>query len=265
MAEEVRSIDVIPYEKKNDLSEIYQKTGIQFAFVSAPEEKASKQCHAWILCRDFLNDAAWLSLLKKSDQIYGFKYDAGSDPPIDHSKMRILVRASGGAAMSKETMFDFINRAVSVVRYFEQYAGVGKSLQTRAMEVGNIAGTYAFLGPKMWMSSPFMISLYTLLIRVCVRKFEFTNKEELLKAFEIIGRGSAEHGDNDVSYLRQTYHYLHAVIDIRKQIKFKKANKAILMSGASINTFHNRSGVVSLVNGNVPDADVKKAFQEAKK
>jgi len=80
--------EVVWFPTSGNLSEEYQKLGFEFAFMSANYE----QCHTFVKCRDFLQDAVLWQLEGKKKSIYNFIYDPAKQPPIDLEKMRMLVR-----------------------------------------------------------------------------------------------------------------------------------------------------------------------------
>jgi hypothetical protein len=257
------SVEIEPFESKGKeaLSEIYQKTGIQFAFVTPSGLKGvkAKQCHDWILCRDFLNDAALAQHVNSHKGIYGFNYFPGVNPPIDFKNMRILVRKRERDIKLEETE-QFIESALKIINHFEVESAIKP--KTKVRRVRNIEGTFLFIGSNEWMDSPFMISLYTFLIRLGARKPIFKTREELAAKLEAISNEHSERGDTDINYLKSTRLYLYDIIAKRKEYSFIKPDGKILMSEYTIETFHNSSGIVSLTNNSVPVKELKYLFKK---
>jgi hypothetical protein len=257
------SVEIEPFKSqgKEALSEIYQKTGIQFAFATArPADKGSaKQCHEWILCRDFLNDAALAQHVNSHKGIYGFNFYPGTNPPVDFKNMRVLVRKRERDIKLEETE-QFIESALKIVNHFEVECGIKP--KTKVRRVSNIEGTFLFIGSSEWMDSPFMISLYTFLIRLGTRKPVFETKEELAAKLEAISKEPHDRGDTDINYLKSTRLYLYDIITNRKKYSFVKPDGSILMSEYQIETFHNSTGIVALTNNMVPERELKYLFKK---
>ena len=258
------SVEIEPFKPqgRGELSEIYQKTGVQFAFATSRPTKAGeriKQCHEWVLCRDFLNDAALAQHVKAHKGIYGFNYFPGTNPPIDFKNMRVMVQKKARDISLEETE-QFIESALKIVNHFEVAGGMKP--KTKARRVKNIKGAFLFIGSGEWMESPFMISLYTFLIRLGTRKPAFETKEELVAKFESISNENSDRGDMDIQYLKATRSYLYDIIARRKEYSFIKPDGKVLMSECCIETFHNNTGIVSLTNNTVPVKELKYLFKK---
>lgn len=210
------------------LSEIGQFVPYQFAFMSAE----NKQCHSWVQCRDFLNDAlrgAWQG--KKSEYIYGFTYNPETMPKIDVTKMRMLV----SNITEKQAQ-----AAIKILNLFEKHASLPPSI----FDITQVINTRCFIGPKAWVISPFLVSLYTYLIRLGYRKLEFETKEEFI--WELKNINSFSSNDNDVHYTKASLPVLFKILDSRKIHSFK-TNKNY--NEVSIHPFHNHSGIVNFAKG----------------
>jgi len=257
------SVEIEPFKSqgKDTLSEVYQKTGVQFAFATTrPADRGSaKQCHDWVLCRDFLNDAVLAQHVNSHKGIYGFNYFPGTNPPIDFKNIRVLVRKRERDIKLEETE-QFIESALKIVNHFEVECGIKP--KTKVRRVKNIDGTFLFIGSSEWIESPFMISLYTFLIRLGTRKLVFETKEELAIKLETISNEQREHGDTDINYLKSTRLYLYDIITNRKKYSFVKPNGEIFMSEYQIETFHNNTGIVALTNNTVPVKELKYLFKK---
>jgi len=235
----VKEIEVELWTKESYFSEIGQAIGVRYAFLS-PEKDGNKQCHGWIKCRDFLQDAfRWHHAGNNGQGIFGFSYEPKDDPPLDTEKMRMLVDYTAGKP-DKATL----DCTISILKLMESHGGIEP--QTKILGVKDHDNIYVYEGAKDWMGSSFMISMYTFLIRLGARKIPFKNKEELDSELRKISESPAEGGDNDVNYLKTVLPFLYKIIENREKLLYIKGKSKPFLSGQSINMFHNYSGVVSL-------------------
>jgi hypothetical protein len=261
---ELKRMDVEFWSAPTQFSELYQSTGFKYALLSSPNSGA-KQCHGWVKCRDFLNDAVRNQLTGKTDSIYGFSYNNGTNPAIDMRCTRLLVKRdvrTKNEASSVETK-QMMLCALNILRCFER-AGKIKPI-TRLFSVKSNPDIYVFLGAADWMQSPFLISLYTFLIRLGAKKIEFTTQEELHKKLEEITKKCVENNDHDISYLKITLPYLMKIINNRSILGYIKKDGSHLMEKQPISYFHNCTGIVSLCAPQVNIPELKELSKEIKK
>lgn len=239
----MKKVSVTFWTKHANLCEISQQVGMKYAFLSVD----NKQCHPWIKCRDFLHDALRCQVTGKKDGIYGFNFDPEVNPPLDLKKMRMLVKRDPHSKEKNpsEVTKEAIYRALSIIRCIETKAGI-KTL-SKLHVTDEDEDIYIFEGPRAWMGSPFMISLYTLLIRLGAKKIEFDNVEELDAELKRLSDNEEKSSDNDIRYLKVVQPYIHKIVENRKKLKYVgKDNKPLFFVDKGINIFHNYTGVVSL-------------------
>ena len=106
------------YEQTRTLSEIYQITDMQFAFLSSPED-GNRQCCSWAQCRDFLHDALRTMKTGLNTGIYGFVYKKDVDPPIDLKKTRMLVRKKSLVKKQEDEFHAGMLSAKKLINHFE--------------------------------------------------------------------------------------------------------------------------------------------------
>lgn len=235
------------FEKDTNLSEIYQKSGLEFAFVSSPKN-GMKQCHTMVKCRDFLHDAVRCTIHGNNCSIYGFKYDAKVNPPVDMKKFRMLVVDRNKNA-DKKDFSERMGYSLKLLNYYEEIAGVDKT----RIELSDIdKRTYCYFeGPKMWMMAPFLVSMSSLLIRLGDKKIKFDKRRKLSKAFEkLIKEG--DNNENDIKYLKACHDKME---NIAKNHKKLCSSFDPYSDKHTINNFHNTSGIVSLCNEKIADAN----------
>lgn len=253
------------FNRETPLSEIYQKTGIIFAFVN----NNSEMCHAWVKCRDFLHDAVKCQLTNTGCNIYGFSFAPDKNPNIDTKKMRMLVSKHniGKEEKSKEEFKKKMVAALKLVNHFEKYAKVSLTkLQEVDAKGSNKDAVYLFTGPAMWLYSPFLVSMYTFLIRLGDKEITFDNAIDLKHKLKAVSESSVGH-DNDISYLKTLWNKLHWVIKNRNVLFLPDKEKGfhdIYFSkvAGNISLFHNNCGILSLGSRNTPEQTLNKKVEE---
>jgi len=246
------------------LNEIYQNTGMCFSFLSSPTD-GTRQCHEWVKCRDYLQDAVRTTLTGNPTAIYGFRFDT-SNPPVDLKKMRMLVsRYDMNKEADVQTFKRKMGSSLVLLNHFEKHAGIALSKLKEADPDGQKKrkAVFLFIGSAIWMKSPFLVSMYTYLIRLGDKELEFKNavdlKKRLKEMSEAFSTSSKYSGDNDVDYLRTMWPHLHTVLKNRNKL-FVKENgfDETFFKNIGINSFHNNGGILSLIRKNTPNGNLNK-------
>jgi hypothetical protein len=266
------------FPNPKSLAEIYQATGMFFAFVASPKSKDGRiQCHEWAKCRDFLPDAARAMLTKGKCAIWGFNYKYGKNPDIDMNKMRMLVTKKG--MKSKKEVDDFREKMEHGLIMVNHYEKMAKISLTKMYEVdhekaqGKFDAVYMFYGSGVWMKSPFFISMYTFLIRLGDKKLKFKTNAELRKALKNLneeykaGKWRTNQGsDNDANYIGASWDKLDLIMKNRKKLFPEKDGfHDIYFKDYTIGQFHNNTGVLALAKGSTPDQELNKVAKEVLK
>lgn len=245
------------------LSEIYQSTQMQFAFLSSPKD-GSKQCHPFVLCRDFLHDAARCVLQKNSCQIYGFRYAHGENPPVDMKKMRMMVTKKNMKKVDENTFLERMKHGLKIVQHYETIADWTKSKLVRIKD-DKYPNVWLFVGPSGWMKSPFLISMYTFLIRLgdkyeTISKFNTT--EELVQKLEEISKLKKKDGDNDITYIKQCFDKMHLIMEQVDNLFLSngtaKQDPIYTSDEIGLDSFHNYCGIWNLCKATSPDKELNK-------
>jgi len=260
---------ITKYKDSTNLIEEYQQTGIYFAFISAPKD-GYKQCHQLVKCRDFLHDAVRCSIPNNEIskcKIYNFEYINKVNPSIDLNKMRLMVTY-------KDTKDNFLNinnmsiemlYALKLIHHYEKMMGI--KIKTRQKQFNHkdfINPIWTFTGNSIWVRSPVLISLYTFLIRLGNKKINFNNDDELQKAYKQLIKNDENKDDyivdKDIHYLKTIYSKLNIFLKNYKNLLFinNKFDTLFLDSKIDIQSFHNNSGILSLINGTIWNKSVKK-------
>jgi len=257
------------FESDAKLSEEYQQVGIYFSFISAPKD-GFKQCHPLVKCRDFLQDAVRCSIPKSGVTkclIYGFKFDPEINPPIDLLKTRLLVTY-------KDKQDDIINCSIKMMyglKLINHYEEIMKlKVKTRLKQINHAdfkSPIWLFTGSNIWIKSPILISLYTLLIRMGDKKIEFTDnnnlEEQYLKLLD--DNKKSNNKDKDLSYLNDIYKTLYSFTKNYKRLLFKnnRFDKLYLNSDIDTYQFHHNSGIVSLGKGTLCDKKINDEIKQS--
>lgn len=236
-------IKVKRYLENKNMSEIYQKVDMRFAFLSSPKD-GYRQCHQFAKCRDFLQDAVKSDINKSNCSIYSFVYRSGYNPPIDLRKMRMLVQKG---SESDNIFNNSMKRAKKLLNHYENLAGWGKS---RVSKIEDEPHLRLFNGPSDWIKSSFLVSMYTFVIRLGAKDIgTFKSNDELVaiyKKIKDVGHvGHVGRTDNDIIYLRRCFDKLHLVVKHADAL-FNKDIKRNYPHNVHIDPFHSTGGVVSL-------------------
>lgn len=284
-----RVVKVKWFTKFSDLCENYQQTGIAFSFVSSPQYSLAQhqlsqhnlntfpqhdllQCHEWVKCRDFLPDAVRTQITGNPCSIYGFTFNINKNPAIDLNKMRMLVakaslkgkhdfngKPNPSESEEASTFKQTIKASLKLLHHFEKIAKVGKTKVTKVdiKDQSIYKSIFLFTGSSMWLKSPFLVSMYSFLIRLGDKKFQFTNNLELkteFKKFVDYHLNGKNKYNNDAFYLQFSWDKLDLFIKDRSKL-FPIKNKVhdIYWESYTIQAFHDRTGIVSLAKSITPD------------
>lgn len=256
------------YNSGIKLAEINQSTGMVFALANKIKDDKFKyiMCHDWVKCRDFLHDAARAQLTRSSCIIYAFQYTAGKDPEICFDKTYMLVSKLNSHLSTNEHISNFkeeIKSALKLLRHFERQAKVTLStVEEVDSEDSKKKIVYLFKSPALWMSSPFLISMYSFIIRLGTKKLKFKTQEELQKQLKVISENKNNCYDNDSQYLKTLWDKMHLIIQNVDSIFTKKNNMHdYYFKDIGIATFHNNSGILSLAKGVTANLDLNKSIK----
>jgi len=258
-------VEVEWFKNPKSLSEIYQQTGMIFTFVTTPKD-GNKMCHEWAKCRDFLHDAVRAQLTGNGCSIYGFTFDPKKNPNIDTKKMRMLVSKHGLKKDEVPAFRDKMVSALALINHFEKQAKISLTKLQEVDAKGSSKGAvFLFTGPRMWMSSPFLVSMYTFLLRLGDKELKFKNAGELKKELKALHERSktGKINDNDASYLGASWNKMHDIVKHRVKLFPKsKGVHDIYWKEFNISSFHNNAGIRSLALGSTPDKELNQRVKE---
>lgn len=247
----MKKLKVEWYKTGYGLAEVSQSSGFLFSFLSAPKD-GNMQTMQWVKCRDFLHDAVKVRITGKDMCVYGFNCTK-DNPKVDMRKMRMLVTRNGMKnGINKEDIDAFekkIFNGLKIVNNFEELMNIGYTKVHRVADKEVVA--WVFIGPSHWMKSPFLVSMYTFLIRLGNKEIQFDNHSSLIKKFKeisISNKWTNNHDDRDVGYLRTITDKITTIAKHNREIfgigpgKIDRSYR----TDVGIRNFHNNSGILSL-------------------
>jgi len=230
-----RYIQWKPLPPNSKILQIYSK-GMEYALVS----KDYKQCHDFIMCKDFLHDVVFSTLNNKQIGIYKFRFNPLTDPRPCLNKIRLLITNSKDKKFAQKIpgCLDFINQ-------IENRMKIKKSIVRncwRPQEPYQSAGVFLFEGSKRWIQAPPMLSLYSLLLRVGLsHTIGDTFEETIHKIKNGLTKTSQKYDRKWLDGIDPAFEKLFRLGDRRifhKNIQENYPKKLI------IDTVHNRLGIV---------------------
>ncbi len=238
----------VKWNKDWSLAEIYSG-GLQMALCSPPNEAGEYQkATTFVTCKDFFQDAAQASYLGKKREIFGFKYDPNTAPPLSFDRFRVLIGNTLDDDMGSkiENVLDFIGQ-------FEKRLHLRRTKAYKCDPVPDKwkkSGVYMFEGSGRWMQAPPMISLYTLLLRcgfshVKGDDFDKTCKEIISGNVQLIGKkNTRQSGCNDDKYLKDSQPGIKAIVKHGYARLFYKDAARNFPEEIHVSTMHDRCGIV---------------------
>lgn len=263
-------MDVKWYPDKG-MSEIYQQVQMQFAFLSSSED-GNRQCHPFVLCRDFLHDAVKAHLNGGKWSIYGFNYEFGKYPPICMNNILMLVRRklpTEQKKTNKDIVKEFkqqVKRGTKLLHHYEKIAKLSKSLVKWVKDdKGNPVAI--FTGDAVWMTNTFLISMYTYLIRMGAKNITFKSNKALMSEYQRLLEEFRKSGksDNDLKYLHDVWNKLDIIAKYRLDLFGEGVHKMFFDKNITTSTFHNKCGIQSLGMFITPEKDVHDKIKDKMK
>lgn len=246
-------------EFNNDLGEISQTINIKYAFLTEQNE----QTHPFVKCRDFLHDVLYAIHGNRAVGIYGFGYNTKTNPLIDLNNIRLLV-----TYQNEKQAEEWSKKAINVLNIFEETFDKKSIVE----EVEDHKNMRVFIGSREWLSTPALLSLYTLLIRLVAHNLEthvpeINTMDDFIKACKMFvnsGRSS-----NDRTYINSIHSYLADIIKYRKQL-FKEVLQedgwySEYFKEVPTHEVHSNRGIVALCYNKYPGIpNVKEMLQKTK-
>lgn len=235
--------DIKWHSKNRQISQV-PKEGLEIALLSRNYE----QIHQLVWCKDFMQDAIFGHINKRLVEIYGFRYDPSTSPPVYLNRTRLMVTNYKDAEFSTK-MKDCV---IPLLHSVEDRLNMPRTVLEKCKAPPVIyrrAGVWILDGSRRWQKSPPMISLYTLLIRIGLVHNPADSLEQTL---EKISNGTVqpyyETKGREKDIVNRTLKGISVIMKHNDRHLFSadiRANYPAMMSQAqtSLYTIHNSSGI----------------------
>lgn len=181
-----------------------------------------KQLHEPVMCKDFITDLFWAEETKQIAEIYHFKWEPNGEILLEEEHSIYMYLKGEYLTKRGELLQNFLNEfEVKMNIPYSQVKPDGKGL--------------LITFNKKWRVKPYLISLFTLLLRVGLSY----NNEDLIDFLEGYEKPYSAFSYNDVSYIKQS---LSKIKRLLNQEEFKQEYSDYL----KIHDIHNYSGIVKI-------------------
>lgn len=221
------------------ISQVYSK-GLEYALVN----NALQQCHDFIFCKDFIQDAVQGYLHNRKAQIFGFWYDPKTQPPLSLDKLRMVVVNSSDKTIGQ--------KIPNVIDLLSQVCKEMKLKPTKAFEVANPpksykSGAYLLVGSGMWLNAPVLVSMYSLLMRI---GFVHTKGNKWQTTIEnVIANKLKPYQSSDSSQIASAYKGIKNILKNGYRKHFFIDSKKNYPENVDVGTMHGNSGIVAFSQG----------------
>lgn len=190
---------------------------IAFALVTSPAQ-GRNQVTSFATCRESTYAAvkSYMDSQKTGnacDSVY--KSVQGE---IDTTRLRLLLHKDCSSAGVESAFKAAIFNGKAILNIYEKYAGWGLSKIT-TVKHSIKDHVWLLTGPKEWMSSPALLSMVMLILRVAANHgpFEVSNIKEAQKQWNNLTDGSRTDGDLN-TYLRTSFKYFPMLLKNYKSL-----------------------------------------------
>lgn len=253
------------FKSVNNLAEMYQSVNMKFSFASK-KDGVFTQCHKWVKCRDFLHDAVRTALTGDKSIIYGFSFEKGVNPDVDLAGMTMLVSQKG--LKKEDDLLPSLHKSLKIINYYETIAKqpLSKLTKVEGDKTSKYKHVWVVEGPKIWMTTPYLVSMFTFLLRLGCKEVEFTDGKTLKEVLKEASTGKNEK-DNDANYLTSVWDKLEILIANHSEIvdEEKDGYSKLYFQGTIIGSFHDKSGIVSTCNGTTWSTEFNKKIAKTLK
>jgi len=160
--------------------------------------------------------------------------------------MHLLVKKSE----DPKVLMKKLKCVLKIINYYENLVGVSSSKIFKVLGYDNV---FEVKGPKFWISSPHLISLYTLLLRLSDEDIKLDKNSTIQQTLEnLVKEGRKKNKlSKNLEYLESVHPYIEKIllkndklVDLLNNTGFSK----FYFMNISINSFHNYSGILSVCN-----------------
>ena len=203
-----------------NLAEIYGNDAMVYAVLN---EKYEQICSA-VRCKDFITDLFWAKNTGNDVSIYNFIYKPAKDSIEKQDRYFIAIRCQ-----DKE-IFTNVDNIIGLLHKFELGLGFSPSLAEEA----NNGRAITFSFDKRWADKPYLMSLYTLLLRV---GYDYNTKLDVEGYLKDYKASKVLNNNNDYSYVKSS---LQLMLDTLNGKTYKQ-----LYKNYDLSSCHATSGIAS--------------------
>lgn len=224
---------------KSGIAQIYS-SGLEYALCN----KNNEQCHDFVFCKDFVQDAIHAHLHGGVASIYGFTYTPKKNPDLDLDRLRLLVVNSNDAKLG--------SKIPNVLNFLNQFCKKLKLKPTYAYRVSNPpskykSGCWLIDASGMWNNAPVLVSMFTLLLRV---GFVHPIDNPCMDTIKQLIDGKIKpYQNNDKNYVQQGLKGIEDIIKLGYRKFFYIDIEKNYPKGTNIGTMHNSTGIVAFSQG----------------
>lgn len=270
----------IRIKASRDLTSVAYLIGnIAFSIVSTPAN-GLRQCFKLLTCRDYVHEAVRASV--HNDTRLSHHHDPESDPPVNMNKLRLLV-VNGKPGIDYKTFTRGISDVVKTLNFYGSVAGFKGKVFALPADVEKVySKAYLLVGPKEWISSPYLLSMVTLLVRISVvfGPIDFEDNDALEQKYEdILSEYGNEYianadedaygfidrmmGPPDMQYLKICRKKFHLLMKNHERLFVNPISMAYPPPMPFFrHEFHSRGGITSLCSFGSYDVTIGRRFRE---
>ncbi len=220
-------------DPETSINQIYSK-GLEYAAASRTD-----QCSHFVYCKDFLHDAVWANLYNTPVDIYSFNYDPKAHPLDVEDFTRMLVGNDSDEFFDKKipNCIDFLNQVERVLHLKRTVVFSCEDPPEDYLP----GGVFLLEGSQRWMTSPVLLSMYTLFIRC---GFVHEIGSNYMDTLDKIVKGDIKpYQENDQSFVEQSLPGIKAIMALGYRKIFYKNIKKNYPKEIGMSVLHHDCGV----------------------
>lgn len=260
LIEEAHKNELIELKKvwvSHSLNEIYSSNQWKFAVLTSKNEMATP----WVMCRDYIADCYSSHMFNKPITVHGLSITPSTHPKPFFGKVRLAI------THDKESMFDKLAIAKHIVHLFEGSMRIKKSKvlagNYKIDEHHEVRKCFIIEASRFWLTSPALLSLYSLLWR-CGENFTITEAKQIKTTAQFLAAmKNCKVNNKNKGYIcslvdtdKKEETFLRVIRSHRTVFKDYPAEESFNMVGhwkGDTYKFHNDHGVVSFFSRKYPN------------
>lgn len=212
---------------------------MEYCWISQDFQQASR----FVMCKDFLADAFWANLYGKTTEIYDFEYDSSKWAKIDMTCCRL-----GVANQSDAKFYEHITGALDFINQIAKMLRLKTSQVIRCSNPPDRykSGVFVFENSAMWLNSPPLLSLLSLVIRIGMIHKKGNRSTD---TFRNVLSSKIHYGRDDTIQLKEARQGINLLLSLGYRKHFYKDNRKNWPAKADVEDIHEHCGIVGFSNG----------------